>query len=161
MALDNLISVAFTPAELAAIDGALTTIETTLAGKVINLTPEERRRYASISSEIAQWVQKCRGYMNQVPSIVPGYIDLPELDADMQARRDLMPRLRRATSILESIDDTALLLGSDVYTNCLAFYRAVREAAKSNVPGSTSIYQDLAAQFPGRPGSVPPAPPTP
>src|SRR3989339_1188162 len=129
MALDNLISVVFNPSDLPAIDAALGSIEAALSGKVINLTPEERRRYASISNETAQWVQKCRGYMNQVPALVPGYIDLAELDRDVQARRDLMPRLRRARSILESMDDTALLLGSDVWTNCLAFYRAVREAA--------------------------------
>jgi hypothetical protein len=161
MALDNLISVAFTPQELTDIDTALTSVENILRNKMINLTPEERRRYASISNEIAQWVQKCRGYMNQIPSVVPGYINLPELDADMQARRDLIPRLRRTTSILESMDDTVLLLGSDVWTNCLAFYRAVKSAAQANVPGTTAIYQDLAKQFPGRPKSVPPAPPNP
>ncbi|MBI5778935.1 MAG: hypothetical protein HZA49_05710 [Planctomycetes bacterium] len=95
-----------------------------------------------------------------MPSIVPGYIDLAELNRDMQARRDLIPRLRRATSIMESMDDTALLLGSDVFTNCLAFYKAVKAAAQANVPGSTSVYQDLAAQFPGRPRSIP-TPPNP
>lgn len=160
MALDNLISVSFTPAELAALDTALSSMETTIQGKVINLEPHERIRYASVSSEMANWVQKCRGYMSQLPSVVPGYIDLAELDADMQARRDIGSRLRRAKAILESLDDTHLLLGSDVLTNCLAFYRSVREAAKANVPGSTGIYQDLAQQFPGNPRSVP-RPPNP
>ena len=160
MALDNLISVAFTPPELATIDAALASIEATLAGKVINLTPEERRRYAAVSNEMSQWVQKCRGYMTQMPAIVPGYINLPELDRDMQARRELNQRLRRAKSVLESMDDTVLLLGNDVLNSCYAFYRAVKSASLANVPGSTSIYQDLAQQFPGRPASVPP-PPTP
>ena len=158
MALDNLISVAFTPAELAALDTAFASIEATLAGKVINLTPEERRRYASISTEMRPWIRKCRDYMTQLPSIVPGYINLPELDADMQARRNIETRLNRAKSINESMDDTFLLLGSDVLTNCLAFYKAVKAAAQANVPGSTTIYQDLAQQFPGRPRSVPPPP---
>ncbi|MEK7310283.1 MAG: hypothetical protein AAB038_05645 [Planctomycetota bacterium] len=158
MALDNLITVSFTPAELAAFDTALAAIETLLQGKVINLTPDERRRYGSISNEMTQWVQKCRGYMTQLPAIVPNYINLSELDADMTARRDLMPRLMRAKSILESIDDTAVLLGSDVLTNCLAFYRSVKAAAKANVPGSTTIHQDLAQQFQARRSSAPPPP---
>ncbi|MBI4834170.1 MAG: hypothetical protein HY811_05065 [Planctomycetes bacterium] len=160
MALDNLISVSFTPEQLAALDAALSSIEGTLMGKVINLTPNERIRYASVSSEMAQWVQKCRNYMSQLPSIVPGYINLPELDADMHTRRDIGPRLRRAKAILESLDDTNLLLGSDVLTNCLAFYQSVKAAARANVPGSTGVYQDLAQQFPGRPKSVP-LPPNP
>ncbi|MEW6026099.1 MAG: hypothetical protein AB1599_02225 [Planctomycetota bacterium] len=161
MALDNLISVSLTPQELAAIDGALTTIETTLQGKVINLTPDERIRYASISTEMRPWIRKCRDYMNQLPSIVPGYINLTELDADMKARRDIETRLNRAKAAVESMDDTYLLLGSDVLTNCLAFYRSVKAAAQANVPGSTGVYQDLAQQFPGRPRSVPPPPPNP
>jgi hypothetical protein len=156
MALDNLISVSFTPAELAALDTAFTAIETTLQGKVINLTPDERRRYGSISNEMTPWMDKCRGYMAQLPGIVPNYIDQAELDADMQARRDLIPRLMRAKSILESIDDTAVLLGSDVLTNCLAFYRSVKAAAKANVPGSTTVHQDLAQQFHGRRSPAPP-----
>jgi hypothetical protein len=43
-----------------------------------------------------------------------------------------------------------LLLGNDIYQNCIAFYKAVKAASLANVPGSTSIYQDLAQQFPGR-----------
>lgn len=160
MALDNLVSVSFTPQELADMDTALTSLETILHGKVINLTPEERRRYAAVSTEMMPWIQKCRRYMSQIPSIVPGYINLTELDADLRARSDIISRLSRSRSILESLDDTWLLLGSDVLTNCLAFYRSVREAAKSNVPGSTGIYQDLAQQFPGNPRSVP-RPPNP
>ena len=161
MALDNLISVAFTPAELAALDTAIASMETTLQGKVINLTPEERQRYAAVSTEMRPWIRKCRDYMTQLPSIVPGYINLVELDADMKARRDIETRLNRTKSVLESMDDTYLLLGNDVLNSCYAFYRAVKSASLANVPGSTSIYQDLAQQFPGRPRSVPPPPPNP
>jgi K+/H+ antiporter YhaU regulatory subunit KhtT len=107
MALDNLISVSFTPEQLAALDMALSSIETALVGNVINLTPEERRRYAAVSNEMANWVQKCRSYMSQVPALVPAYINLTELDSDMHARRDISSRLRRATSIHESLDCTA------------------------------------------------------
>ncbi len=158
MALDNLISVSFNQQELTDMDTALTSLETILQGKVINLTPEERRRYASVSTEMSSWIHKCRAYMNQVPTLVPGYIDLVEFDADFQARSNISPRLRKTKSILESLDDTNLLIGSDILTNCFAFYRSVKAAAKANVPGSTSIYQDLAQQFPGRPSSVPPTP---
>ena len=43
MALDNLISIEFTQLELDDISTALTSISNILAGKVINLTPEERQ----------------------------------------------------------------------------------------------------------------------
>ena len=153
MALDNLISVAFTPAELAAFDTALAAIETLLQGKVINLTPAERQRFAAVSNETLPWVQKCRDYITQMPGIVPAYLDITRLDADITARQDISPRLARTKSILESLDDTKVLLGSDIFDNCIFFYRAVKAAAQANVPGSTTVYQDLAVQFPGRPHS--------
>ena len=151
MALDNLISIEFTPAELDTISLALNSISDVLAGKVINLTPEERHRYARVSYEMLPWVQKCYGYMKTEPTLVPGYIDMPELDKDFKARTDIEPNYTTLRSIFESMDDTMLLIGNDIYKNCIAFYKAVKAASSSNVPGSTSIYQDLAQQFPGRP----------
>jgi hypothetical protein len=77
-----------------------------------------------------------------------------------ESREDLVPLFTIMRSVFESMDDTMLLLGNDIYQNCIAFYKAVKAASLANVPGSTSIYQDLAQQFPGRPkkpsGEMPP-----
>jgi hypothetical protein len=153
MALDNLISVSFTQQELAGLETALSSIETILKGKMVNLTPADRLRYApiSVSTERTPWIEKCRNYMDQIPNIVPGYIDITKLDADLRARKDIAPNLNRVKSIQESLDDTNVLLGVDVYTNCLSFYRSLKNAALANVPGSSSIYDDLSKQFPGQP----------
>ncbi|MBI5778067.1 MAG: hypothetical protein HZA49_01245 [Planctomycetes bacterium] len=152
MPLDNMVAISFTPQELADLNNALTSIEATLKAKMVNLTPEERNRYAavSVSTERAPWIEKCRSYMNQTPNLVPGYINLPRLDADIRARNDIIPVLNRVKSIWEGLDDTNVLIGVDVYTNCLSFYRSVKAAAQANVPGSTTIYEDLARQFPGK-----------
>jgi hypothetical protein len=161
MALDNLISIEFTQLELDDISTALTSISNILAGKVINLTPEERQRYARVSYEMIPWVEKCQGYMQTNPTLVPGYIDTAELNKDIKTRQqDMQPRFTILRSVYESFDDTMLLMGNDIYNNCIAFYRAVKAASQANVPGSTSIYEDLAQQFPGRPSStVPEEPP--
>lgn len=155
MALDNLISIEISTADINEIKAALTTISEKLAGKVINLTPDERHRYARVSYEMVPWVQKCHGYMKSDPTLVPGYIDMTELDKDMKAREDIDPLFTTMRSVFESLDDTMLLIGNDIYNNCIAFYKAVKAASLANVPGSTSIYQDLAQQFPGRPKKIP------
>lgn len=159
MALDNLISAEFTQLEIDDFNTALDSQTNILAGKVINLTPEERMRYSRVSYEMIPWVEKCQGYMQTNPTLVPGYIDTAEFDKDMKTRNDLMPLYTRLRSVFESMDDTMLLIGNDVYNNCIAFYRAVKAAAQANVPGSTSIYEDLAQQFPGRPSSTEPEEP--
>lgn len=46
MAIDNMISLKLSSDELQQINDALTTIENVMAGKFINLTPEERQQYA-------------------------------------------------------------------------------------------------------------------
>jgi len=51
MALDNLISITFDPSNIDEIRHALDNIKHQLEGKVINLTPEERRRFARVSYE--------------------------------------------------------------------------------------------------------------
>ncbi|MBK5283858.1 MAG: hypothetical protein JJE25_00510 [Bacteroidia bacterium] len=155
MALENLISIAFTPAELAAIDGALTVIETTIAGKVVNLTPEERQQYGRIGNRTENWIDKVKGYMDANPTLVPPYIDTIEHKKDFEARKSMTPRLNRITSVFEMLDDTQKLISSDLWTNSIDFYRNVKIASQQNVPGSTAIYQDLKAQFPGRPNTPP------
>lgn len=51
MVLDNLISITFDPSNIDEIRHALDNIKHQLEGKVINLTPEERRRFARVSYE--------------------------------------------------------------------------------------------------------------
>lgn len=157
MALENLISISFTPAELTALDNALTAIEGTVAGKVINLTPEERSQYGRVSNRTENWIDKVMGYMDANPALVPNYIDVVEHRKDYDVRKLIATRLNRLASVFESIDDTQKLISSDLWTNSIAFYRNVKIASQQNVPGSTAIYNDLKAQFPGRP----PVPPTP
>jgi hypothetical protein len=165
MALDNNISIEFTAADIAAIDNALTAIEAALAGKVVNLTPLDRKTFGKINNKRENWVTKVRNYITQLPTIKPSYLDLPEHDKDIDARNVIMPRLNRIVAINRSMEDTAMLISSDLYHNSLGVYGNVKEMSKRNVPGITPIYHDLKDQFPGgkghKTGNVPPPAPTP
>ncbi|MDR2119872.1 MAG: hypothetical protein LBP64_03215 [Tannerella sp.] len=147
--MDNLISVSFTDDELKEIDNALSTIENILKGKVINLTPKQRQQYGRVAYDMEVWVDKVDSHMRQAPQLTPSYIDMAEHASDMAAHRALNPRIERINTLLHSMQDTNLLLGADIYNNSLSFYRAIREAAKVNAPGASSIYSDLKRQFPG------------
>ncbi len=154
MALDNLISFELTAAELTEIDAAIENISKIIAPKVVNLTPEERKQYGRIGNRTENWIDKVKGYMDGNESLVPAYINKPEHDKDYAARKALQPRLNKLNAIVEGLDDTQKLISSDLYQNSIAFYRNMKITALQNVPGSTSIYQDLQAQFPG-PGKKP------
>jgi hypothetical protein len=147
MALDNLISVTFTPEELSSIDASMNTIEAILAGKAVNLTPKQRNQYGRVAYEKEKWVDRVFGYMQQYPGSVPPYINMDEHVRDMEAHRALNPRIDRMTGILQQMADTNLLLGYDIDYNSRTYYRAQGEAAKANDPGATTRYQDLKQEF--------------
>ncbi len=133
---------------------ALSTIEQVVKGKVINLSPEEKQLYGKIGDNTENWISKVNGYMQQKPELIPFYLNKEEFEKDQKARKDILPVLNRISSVYESLDDTAKLISTDVYNAALTFYRNIKLISQQNVPGTTGIYQDLAAQFPGRPSSV-------
>ena len=54
--------------------------------------------------------------------------------------------------VCEMLDDTALLVGSEIWMADLSFYQTVRQAARRDVPWADTIYDDLKERFPGLAG---------
>jgi hypothetical protein len=155
MSHKDLISVGFTEEEIKLLNQHFDGIEQIIQGKVVNLSPEERKQYGSINDRTENWVYKVKGYMAQKPELVPFYLNVSEFNNDYEARNAIKPILNRIASIHESFDDTAKLLSHDIYNTSIAYYRSIKMIAQQNVPGTTTIYEDLKKQFPGRPSSVP------
>ncbi|WP_262150659.1 hypothetical protein [Chryseobacterium foetidum] len=147
MALNNLLSVIFTEAELAQMDQALTMFEAVLLGKTIHLTPEQRQQHGRIAEQNKLFVNKAKGIMEQYPQHVPVFIDKPEFDRDFTARAQLEARYQRMSSILEQLSDTKTLLDHDNYHNAITFYRNIKYLAGENVPGTTFLYEDMRQFF--------------
>lgn len=158
MALENLISVAFTEAELTQLDQALSSIEAVLQGKTINLTPEQRQQYGSIAEQNKLFVNKAKGYMEQYPQFVPPFLDKAEYDRDYAARQQLESRMQRLSSVTEQLSDTKILLDFDNYHNSITFYRNMKYLSGENVPGTNVIYDDMKQFFVTT--STTPTPPT-
>jgi hypothetical protein len=153
MALDNLVSVQLTDEEKVALDGHFDAIESILRSKCVSLTPEQRQAYGRLGNKSENWSRKVLDYMNTQPNLTPAFIDYDETVADFEARRALQPRAARGEAIMDMLNDTLLLLGSDVYHSCIAYYRNISLLARQNVNGAKAVYEDLAAQFPGKPKS--------
>src|SRR5574344_1382851 len=151
MALENLISISFTEEELQQIDSHLTALEGLLKGKCITLTPEQRKEYGRLGDKTENWVKKVVDYTTSQPDLTPAFINKVELDIDYDARQDLMPRLNRLNAINDMVDDTALLIGFDLYQTSRSYYKNAKLLADQNVSGAKSVFDNLSAQFPGRP----------
>jgi hypothetical protein len=158
MALSNLISLDFSEEEFSQIENALNTLEQILAPKTVNLTPEEKQAYGRVGDRMANWIEKVAGYITQRPETIPYYLKTDEFQKDHELRKKLIPLLKRMSSLREGLDDTAILLGTDVYNYAMAYYRHMKLVSREDASGTTEIYSDLAAQFPGRASAVPEEP---
>ena len=147
MAFQNLISIAFTEAELQSIDKALADIATALAGKTVNLTPAERQQYGSIAEQNKLFVNKAKVLMEQNPQHIPSFMDKTEFDKDYDARVQIEDRLQMLKGLTEQLSDTKVVLDHDNYFNALSFYRNIRFLSKENIPGSTSLYEEMKQFF--------------
>lgn len=147
MALDNLISIRFTDEEVQKMQQAITLLNEVLAGKAVNLTPEERKQYGSIADRNKVLVDKVKDYMEQNPETLPRTLDKVEFDADYKARTQLEVPMRSLNRVMEKMRDTKTLLDHDNFMAAISYYRYIKYLASENEPGTTSIYQDLRKHY--------------
>lgn len=147
-----------TAQDITDINAALTTVRTKLPF-LISITNQERQELAKLGEKTVGFHDKCLNYMSTNPEFLPGFISTAEVTKDQALRNQVgqfEPNLR---TLMESVSDTLMLLGSELLMADLAYYQSVREAAKRGRPGADTIYNDLRTRFPG--SSPQPAPPAP
>ena len=158
----NRLDVSLNPQEVTQINAAITNIEV-LMPFLTGLTTEERIAIPKINVANKAFTEDAINSAVNNPSLFPGYI----IPADMQKDLLLFGQLDvLATSlrrVLEKVEDTLMLAGSESYISALAVYRSIGAAAKAGVPGADSLYQQLRARFSeqGGTGDNNPAPPQP
>ena len=124
---------------------------------LINLTPDERQTLPKLGDKTLAFDEKSASYMEANPKLVPGFVEIAELEKDRALRNPLNDIVRELDSLTSAVDDTATLVGHEIYMAELAFYQNVRQAAKRGVSGAQTIYDDLKDRFPGS-GATPAAP---
>ena len=94
------------------------------------------------------FVQKALDYAGSNPALVPAFLDLAEAKKDLALSADLHQLYNQLNALATAVEDALLLAGSEAYDGALIFYNAVKGSARSNVPGSSAILQDLQQRFP-------------
>lgn len=130
---------------------------------LVSLTNAERVRLPKMADGTTPFVSKALSYAESTPSLVPPYLDVPELKQDFALAQTLGDLLRTLGQLTQSVQDTQMAVGSEAYAAALTFYQTTKQAAKVGVPGADAIYQDLKARFEGGGPATPatPTPPTP
>jgi hypothetical protein len=152
----NLISLNFSEADLAAIDGALAVLEDKLAG-LIALTPEQRRSLAKMGDKSEAFCRQVLTLLAQNPGVLPANFDLDEARHDLANFDTLRGRFVRMRQLMEKVESSETALGSDVMSAALEGYALLKVSGKGQ--GLEALRQSISARFAHRARAVPAASP--
>ena len=133
---------------------------------LINLTKNERIQMPKFGAASLAFDEQCATYMASAPNLMPPFVTLAEVTKDRALRLVLADVVRELRKLCEMVDDTLMQVGSEIWLADLSFYQTVRQAARRDVPGADTIYDELKERFPTLSGDPeeptdPENPPTP
>ena len=146
MAQDR-ISLTLPTAKLAVVDNAIASLEAALV-ELIALEPKERMRLPKMGGKSEAFCRQTLSAIAQNPQIVNPSLGLAGAQADLVALDALRPRRQRLQRLMERMQDTETLLGSDVLATALEAYGLLKVSGKSQ--GLASLRQGLGARFKGQ-----------
>lgn len=117
----NLVSLAFSEEDLAALDAALDVVEEKLSG-LVALTSDEVRALFKMGEKSEVFCRTVVDLLGQHPQVVTPALGLEEAISDLAALDALRPRVRRLRILAGKGEDTQLALGADVMTIALEGY---------------------------------------
>ena len=159
MPFTNLENRHFTAAEKTTINGLLTQLETALANKTANLTPDERKKYGSINEQNKLIVNKVKDFRDNQPALSSPDVDWTEFVADFDDRTFKQAFLTRIATLKDGIENSKILQDFDNYQAALTDYDYAKYKASANAQGYSQKVVELGQFFTG--GASSPAPETP
>jgi len=125
---------------------------------LVTVTPEQREQM-TLPPDFADFDAACARAMAAHPEFLPPGVSLAELEE----KRAQLARLKRVTqeigALRQSISDTLLVADSAAWPDELAFFRHVREMARSGQTQAKAAIDDLRRRFPLDPTASTPADP--
>jgi len=149
MAQKNLVSVNIPEADLKDCKAAIAVLKAKLMPHLLTLTPEERQELPKMGEKTASFVDKGTDYVQKYPELGPVYLDILALLEDMATVRVTRDLIQDLEPLVQALYDTLMAAGSEAYQGVLIYYNTSREAVKQKVPNAETVYNDLAARFPG------------
>ena len=153
---NNRINTTATAAQVTAVKTALQTIAANLPF-LVGLTSEERIALPSINVSNKACTEAAINAGVNNPALIPSYVSVVNMKNDMLLFTQLDEIIMMTKQLLEKMEDTQLLAGSEAYTSALTLYKLFGSAADAGVGGTDAIVTQLKQRFAGQGGSAIPA----
>ena len=143
---NNRLNITATPVQIAAVKTALQTIQTNLPF-LIGLTVDERIALPAIDVNNKAFTEDAINAGINNATLVPSYVSVPNMQNDMVLFTQLDEITGLVRQLLEKLEDTQLLAGSEAYVSALTLYKLFGSAADAGVPGADAIVAQLKQRF--------------
>jgi|APEBP8051072210_1049370.scaffolds.fasta_scaffold01532_3 hypothetical protein len=153
---NNRLNITATTAQITAVKTALQTIATNLPF-LTGLTVEERITLPAINVSNKAFTEDAINVAVNNSTLIPAYVNVPSMQNDLTLFTQLDEIIILTKQLLEKLEDTQLLAGSEAYVGALAVYKLISSASDAGVPGTDAIYDQLRQRFSGQGGAGTPA----
>ena len=128
---------------------------------LIGLTMEERQALPSVDVSNKAFIEDAFNLAKNNEELIPKYIDIDGLGKDVKLFNQLDDLSLKLQKLIELVEDTKLLAGSEAYSTSLILYRLFESASKAGVGGADTAYDQLSKRFAGQGNFGPKTPTTP
>ena len=158
---NNRLNVTVAPMQITAVKSGLQMATANLPF-LIGLTTEERIALPAINVSNKAFTEDAINAGVNNASLLPSYISVANMQNDLALFNQLDEIIILTKQLLEKLEDTQLLAGSEAYTSALTVYKLFASAADAGVPGADAINKQLKQRFVGQGAgtSTPSTPPT-
>jgi len=142
------VSLSFTDVQLAAIDAAITELETQFAG-LVGLTADQRRMLTKMGNKSEAFCRQTISLLGQNPQLVPESVRLADSRQLLAALDELRPRMQRLQRLGERIADTDTAVGSAVMQTALQGYALLKVTGRNQ--GLEALRESVGERFARKP----------
>lgn len=130
-----------------AVQDSLVFLRQNLYSFMIALREEDRRKLLKMGNASKPFVERTLDFMLSNPEFISPLIKTDEMRAKYELIKQLLPIFREFKQITRNLDDTLMLLGSDVMYSANVFYSSVKHAKKMRIPNATPIFEELQQRY--------------
>ena len=155
-ALDNLSTIAFSPAELTSLDGFVTGIQNLFASKGVEvLTNQEMKDYSKVANERYGFVKMVTDDVKKNPSLLSPRVKQADWDIDVAAESALSSRVTQIENLAKLSFSAYAPVLFDMWIATSICYRYVRLLAREGDPLANTYYKKWSAQYEKVGGNAP------
>ena len=116
-------------------------------GFLVGLPVEEKRRLSKLSFKYVEFTNLVRIYAEKYPGHLPNEVTLEMFQRDLDLRDGLMRVSAGLKSLDRDIDDTIMLLESEIYQTSRLFYKGVKASANEGDKDAERLAKELSDNY--------------